>query len=203
MTGIRLAHETSPARRARWSVALSLGLSVFATAEVASAFPTFPGYLQNTLQMECAPTCLLCHTDPEGERDTVKMGAPLGGARGEGVFVQNLIVHAAPMSISGSATNPSEAQLAAALQALRMEPCDRMAGTSPCDSDGDGKFDVDELVANQDPDDSQADAPLCIGPRYGCGAHVAATPASKHLPDATALLAAFGVALVLVRRRRA
>jgi MYXO-CTERM domain-containing protein len=201
MTGIRLAHETSPARRARWSVALAFGLSVFATAEVASALPTFPGYLQNTLQMECAPTCLLCHTDPEGESDTVKVGVYVPGV-GEGVFVQNLIAHG--NGAISAVRNPSEAEFAVALQSLRVDPCDSTApGTPPCDSDGDGKFDVDELVASQDPDNSRPDAPLCIGPRYGCGAHVAATPASKHLPDATALLAAFGVALMLVRRRRA
>jgi MYXO-CTERM domain-containing protein len=178
-------------------------LSLLAVTPDAAAWPNYPGYIQNVLKMDCAPSCLLCHTDPEGGKDTVKglgLTTEIPPNAGVGVFVQNLIVMQSMTDpISGpQATNPGESAMAAAIQGLRTLPCNT-GGTEPCDSDGDGTLDVVELEANQDPDTPGADS-LCIGPRYGCGARVA--PEAPRSSDATAFLAALGVALVLLRRLR-
>jgi hypothetical protein len=177
--------------------------AVLAVTPAASAWPNYPGYLQNILKMDCAPSCLLCHTDPLGGKDTVKgigLTTEIPPNAGVGVFVQNLsVMQSMTDPISGpNAKDPPESAMATALANLRMVPCNT-GGTLPCDSDADGTLDVDELAANQDPDSPGADS-LCIGPRYGCGARVA-QEAPRSL-DATAFLAAFGVALVLLRRLR-
>jgi MYXO-CTERM domain-containing protein len=177
-------------------------VAALAVAPDAAAWPEFPGYLQNILKMDCAPSCLLCHTDPEGGRDNVKgtgLTDEIPPNVGFGVFVQNLmIMQDRTKPISGNVTNPPEAALAAAIQGLRTTDCNSTGG-GPCDSDADGELDVAELEKNQDPDSPGAET-LCIGPRYGCGARVA--PEAPRSLDATASLAAFGLALLLLRRFR-
>jgi MYXO-CTERM domain-containing protein len=101
---------------------------------------------------------------------------------------------------------PSAQLLAETLEKMRLGPCPPSSvytPDEPCDSDGDGTIDVDELVANQDPDDRAADAPLCVGPRYGCGAHVAPAPTGASGAHAGVWLALLATAAMLVRRRRA
>ena len=185
-------------------VSLALAAGMLGVSSGASAYPTFPGYLQNIYSMECAPSCLLCHTDPLGGADHMKgmqLDTPVGPGRGNGVFVQNLIAHGGMALLNG---DPSEADLKAALEALRTTPCDPSnAADTPCDSDGDGSIDSNELMESEDPDNSKPAASLCIGPVYGCGAHVAPAPVAKRSVEPVALLAALGVAFVLFRRRRA
>jgi MYXO-CTERM domain-containing protein len=176
-----------------------VGLATCGWTEPAFAYDQLPGYVQNIFALDCAPSCLLCHTRPEGGEEYIK---PASGdypdARGYGVFVQNLM--ASYRDITQGL--PTEAQLATALAAMRTSPCSPTSMGAPCDSDGDTKNDVDELATGQDPDDGSQDAPLCIGPRYGCGARVAPAPPAR-AAHASAWLAALGVALILARRLRA
>jgi MYXO-CTERM domain-containing protein len=199
----------STARTARrLALSLGLGLGVFGTTNVASAWPEFPSYIQNILELNCAPTCLLCHTSPEGGKENIKQGSGALGPPGRGfeVFVQNLISQSAPNSIAGPITStPPESALAAAIEALRTKPCNKTmdAADTACDSDGDLTPDVLELQGLEDPDDPVDGSALCVGPRYGCGAHVAPTPPpARGIPNTGALVAALGVALLLARRFR-
>ncbi|HYJ07344.1 MAG TPA: hypothetical protein VEX18_00005 [Polyangiaceae bacterium] len=68
-------------------------------------------------------------------------------------------------------------------------------------SDADPGIDVEELTLGLDP--SVAGGDVCNGPKYGCGASVAAVPA-KRSGDPTASVAAFLTVLagVLMMRRR-
>lgn len=206
---MRAIRSASGVRRV---AALALATAALGTSGTASAYPEFPGYLQNIfpgIGKDCAPSCLLCHTDPLGGKEHMKGtgAAPLGlPGRGKGVFLQNLLDHQdATHIISGLMETPTQDALAGVIERLRTLGCnnpDDPADTVVCDSDGDRKSDVDELAAALDPDNSRPDAPLCIGPRYGCGAHVAPTPAPLRSGQPAAVLAALGVAVLLFRRRR-
>lgn len=201
------SRSRSPSLAQKLGVALALAAGSLGVSSSAAAFPSFPGYIQDIYGLTCAPTCLLCHTTMEGGRDKIKgteVTDFVGPNRGFGVFAQNLILHAPPMTISGEAAKaPTQEQLAAALQLLGTELCNKADDMTACDSDGDGQLDVAELQAGEDPDDGTAADPLCVGPTYGCGAHVAPAPVERRMADPAALLAALGVALVLFRRRRA
>lgn len=50
----------------------------------AAAKPEYPGKLQEKLDMPCAPTCMLCHTSPEGGGDKINSFAPFGSAVANG-----------------------------------------------------------------------------------------------------------------------
>ncbi|HYJ09852.1 MAG TPA: hypothetical protein VEX18_12610 [Polyangiaceae bacterium] len=69
------------------------------------------------------------------------------------------------------------------------------------DSDADGVNDTDELTLGLDPNVAGGD--VCSGPKYGCGASVAAVPA-KRGSDPAAAVAAFLTVLAgaLMMRRR-
>jgi MYXO-CTERM domain-containing protein len=176
-----------------------VGLAACGWTQPAFAYTELPGYVQNIFALDCAPSCLLCHTRPEGGEEYIKPATgDFPDARGYGVFVQNLM--ASYRDIANGL--PTQAQFATALDAMRVGPCSPISMGAPCDSDGDAKNDVDELASGQDPDDGSKDAPLCIGPRYGCGAHVAPAPPAP-ATHASAWLAALSVALVLARRLRA
>lgn len=48
-------------------------------AQMAAARPEHPGEIQETLQLDCAPTCLLCHNTMEGGGDNLnEYGASVG-----------------------------------------------------------------------------------------------------------------------------
>jgi hypothetical protein len=182
--------------------ALLCGLALFAAAPAASAWPAYPGYIQEIAGMDCAPSCLLCHTSPEGGATTVRAAVDeegdLGPARGFGIFVQNLIIQS-DVPISAQSKEPPKSAMESALFGLRDKEC-FPGSVNPCDSDDDGVKDWDELVANTDPDDKALGASLCIGPRYGCGARV--SPEAPRPFPTVALLSALGIALVLFRRFR-
>ena len=139
------------------------------------AHSTFPTLIASELDMPCVPACTICHKDTLGGFGTVT--EPFGKAmQANGLFF-------------------TEASLSPALKKLED------AGT---DTDGDGVADIAELRLGQDPN---GNLDLCsqaaLAARYGCGAHIAAAPAS----DAGATLSALFTVLVLgsslYRKRRA
>ena len=171
-----------------------MALFVLAAPSVASASPTFPNSIKTDLSLSYTPPCTVCHTTPGGGAGTAthKFAASLK-ARG--------------------LTSGNTDSLATALAALEGE------GT---DSDCDGVNDVAQLEEGRDPnsgeyiDGSGKTAPEvdggCAGtggggssggdgPRFGCGAQLAADPLPEtSLPIAATLVTMIGLALS--RRRR-
>jgi hypothetical protein len=131
------------------------------------AHSTFPTLIQNDLNMPCTPACTICHKDTLGGFGTVTM------AFGKSAQLAGL--------------NFTEDSLVPALN--KMQAADT-------DSDGDGIGDIVELRAGQDPNGS---VDLCsqaaLAARYGCGAHIAPSPA--HGQDSGALLSALLTSLLL------
>ncbi len=154
------------------AVALSLGMGLFVAARPASGSPAFPGVVQSTLNMPCAPPCTLCHRDLNGGLGTVVQ--PFGKA---------MIAHDA------EATNQDSVR--SALAALEADAVD---------SDGDGVPDISELERGQNPN-VKGDAGLC-GPTYGCGAHVAPARHLDGFAAIAGAITALALAGAARRRRR-
>jgi len=144
-----------------------LAATIASYGATGSAHSTFPTLIQNELDMPCTPACTICHKDTLGGFGTVTM------AFGKSAQAAGLRF-----------TEPS------VLPALTKLEAD---GT---DSDGDGIGDIAELRQGQDPNGS---VDLCsqaaLAARYGCGAHIAPSPA--HGRDSGALLGALLTSLVL------
>ncbi len=130
--------DHSPGRVFRAFVALAFVM----VSGTAFASQSYPGELQSQLDMECAPTCTLCHQDQNG-----------GAGTATKPFAEALI--------DNGLKKNDEASLRAAIEA---------ADGEGVDTDGDGVVDIEELREGPDPNVSGA-VPLC-GPQYGCGAQV-------------------------------
>jgi hypothetical protein len=178
-----------------------------ATAPVAAS-PTFPGVIQQNYGGTCVPQCTLCHNRPEGGpghyNPSLLDGAALpdqGHNRGQGTFFANLM--AAAYGPGGTKLPRSPDELLTDLKLLAKGPCstDMSNGNTglPCDSDGDGVFDMDSFKLDKDPDGGD----LCVGPKYGCGASIKPLPLEPNATArATAILGLLGIGLVVARRLR-
>ncbi|MBP9114203.1 MAG: hypothetical protein KBF88_15430 [Polyangiaceae bacterium] len=149
-----------------------LGLSAFLFATNVFATPNFPSVVESELNLVARPGCELCHSGGVTGRGTVN--TPFGKSmRDRGLSASN------------------EASLKTAIAALTAEKTD---------SDKDGKGDIDELKADEDPNVSSAGGggtPV-EAPEYGCIGRVgAASNASRGLA-----LLVLGLGLVLRRRSR-
>jgi hypothetical protein len=160
-------------------------LAGLAFATGASASKLYPGAIQKALNMTCAPPCTICHTDLNGKFDTVTRD--FGRAMMATVMLEAGDVDGIPTY----------------LEAFRTSVCVPSASSppnmdgKPCDSDGDGTNDIEQLEQGRDPNTG---LDLCdIAPRYGCGARVASSDADV---DGTSLLLAGATALVLARGLR-
>ena len=182
--------------------------ALFGVASPASARKTYPGVVQEQFGGGCAPECTLCHTRIEGGTDSDPYLKPneldpgyvapvLPPNRGRGEFLANLI------HVNGHQTPHSDAALRNALHLLATANCNTDA-TAPCDSDGDTVQDTTELGMDRNPDvpnDKEGD--LCVGPKYGCGAHLGAEPRGLSAERTGAVvLSLFGLGLVVLRRVR-
>ncbi len=70
MVGAKFTALSASVRLRRVAGYLALGALVL-HAQVASARPEYPGEIQDTLQLDCAPTCLMCHNTMEGGGDNL------------------------------------------------------------------------------------------------------------------------------------
>ncbi len=135
-------------------------LLLLALAAPAAATGAFPNIIRDTLALDAAPACTVCHTDPGG-----------GSGTATKPFAESLV--AAGLEAF------DRASLEAALATLEAD------GT---DSDGDGVGDIDELKAGTDPNPAASGEgegelePILYG--FGC----AEAPAASGLGLAMLLL---------------
>jgi MYXO-CTERM domain-containing protein len=173
------------------------GAATLAVTSPARALAEFPGLVDEAYQLTCVPPCTLCHASPQG------------GGSADKPFALNVKAAVALLVGKTSETitlSDLEVNLPTALPMLAVAPCPNTSDkscTTPmtcmgvCNGDGTGAGDVDELKANQNPNNSSTMP--CV--EYGCGSHVAPERRSRPL-DGTAALFALGAALVLARRFR-
>ena len=119
---------------------LAVITAVMLHAREGAASQHFPGEIRETLQLDCTPTCLLCHKSLEGGSENLN-------AYGEDARENRLIMQT-PAVFYGA---------------------DGYASTSNFDEDEEGKNDRDEIIANTDPSSTE-DLPICSEAIYGCGA---------------------------------
>jgi len=194
-------------RARRFGFALAAVAGTLLHAATGAAHSDFPGIIQDTFGSSCAPQCTLCHVNPAGGLPVKAADFYVDGMnpshRGYGVFVSNLKDRGVP-------STPTSLNLRDKLKLLQNEPCQKdttkgsTADMAPCDTDGDGMSDWEELAAQpaRDPEVSGVgNGAIC--PAYGCGASIGTLPRDADANGrAGALMAAFGVALVLARRVR-
>lgn len=163
----------------RLSVSALALAAATALAPAALASDTYPGAVQSALGT-CTMQCTLCHTTLAGGPGNLNTGF------GEAIQATAELSIRQPSSI------------AAALQKMEEGPCIESLGAmpvqGPCDSDGDGTGDVEELRQGRDPNVS-GEGNICGGPTYGCGARVARGTSDF---DWVALLIAGAAAAIMI-----
>ena len=179
-TPSRIAGRSLPA-----FAALAFAGAAFLFSASASAKAEFPGVVQETLGMDCAPPCTICHTSPNGGSETISQP-----------FYLNLAALDVPID---EESIPDLLDTLSKLDCKRPEDhsCDAGMPCKPCDVDGNNVSDIDDLTAGNDPNTGQ---PLAC-PKYGCGAHIAPERPFRNL-DGTAALLVLGALGAIARRVR-
>jgi hypothetical protein len=169
------------------------GLALVVLPVPAAAKPEFPGIVQETLALDCAPPCTICHSSAAPE-----------GINADQPFVVNLQTWLSTLGdrLFDEATLPTLLELNRDEVCLNMSDAGCVADggtcTRPCDANANGKSDIDDLIAAIDPNPGAKEL-AC--PKYGCGARIA--PERPRRPvDGAASLVALGAACLLVRRFR-
>jgi hypothetical protein len=165
--------------------------TLLAISTPAHARPTFPGIVQETLDLGCAPPCTLCHTSSSPVADNATQP-----------FVTNLYF---TRDAHTTEHHPiTESTLPDLLKLLEMPPCAKMDDFAcstmpcgPCNADGQGEPDIAELRAGDNPNNA-GELPC---PKYGCGAHIAPFRSERPVDGSVALLM-LGAVAVFVRRWR-
>lgn len=133
-----LLESTTPTLR-RLAACLAL-VVVMLHAREGAASTEFPKEIRDTLQLDCTPTCLLCHLTLAGGPGNLNSYGEWAGA--------NRLIQMGP----------------AAYYAEDSEPTMKLL-----DLDKDGVTDRDEIIANTTPL-SKEDFGICSDAIYGCGA---------------------------------
>jgi hypothetical protein len=141
----------------------------------AEASESYPAVIADALGMPCAPPCIVCH---------------LTAAGGIGTVVKPFGKRAIELGQTGGFQD--------ALMRTTLTKMTQM----PVSSDTDPENDIDELTVGLDPNVAGGD--VCNGPKYGCGASVAAVPAKRGSDPAATLAALLTIlsGVLMMRRRR-
>jgi hypothetical protein len=181
------------------AVAGAVGAATVAWGNDARASRTYPSQIMSYLEKgdkgvpACPPTCLLCHTSPNGESETVRATGFVETLKAQGEVVM-------PIVIVGD-----DRPIERALASLESGPCAVTGMPGPCNTDGEGLDDMAEIRAGTDP---QSTAVLSECPQYGCGAKAkpaaqAAAQSREGLPPVGAVASvAFLLAFRQLGRRR-
>jgi hypothetical protein len=153
----------------RLAIASAAALICLGTS-VAHAKEQFPGEIARDLGLGYDPPCRLCHV--QGTTGAGSVVTPFG------------------ISMQAHGLTDSRSSIAPALGGLRVDKTD---------SDGDGKPDVDELVADTDPN-TPADVALAnSSPQFGCS--VGGGWHARRIADVLCA-GLMGLGAVLLRKRR-
>ena len=164
---------SAPTKVQRIVLCLAVGAGSLLAPRAGVALETIPGEMKEVMQLDCTPTCLLCHTDEDGGRDDLNdfgiqmsgLGITTPAVGVEGVFGEN-----------GSVV------------------------TQNIDVDKDGINDRTEILDNTSPNTPE-EVGICSDAIYGCGAAQVA-PGSTPRTSAWGVVAALGVAALLLRQLR-
>jgi len=148
------------------------GLSVF-SASTAVARTEFPEEMREVMQLDCNPTCLLCHTSETGGKENLNVyGTMLKEDDMFGIHLPNGV-----------------------------EKVFKEGGpASMIDYDGDMVNDRQEIINNTDPR-TEDEVAICSDAIYGCGAAQIA-PGATPGTSMWGVAAALGLALLLLRQLR-
>jgi hypothetical protein len=192
MTLVRTSPLVSkPVRRAAWVARAVVGaFALVAIPGPAAARPEFPGVVQDTLALDCAPPCTICHS-----------GAVPEGLNADQPFVLNLQAWQATLDPPVFTEDTLPTLLALDRDQVCVNEVDRGCVadgmcTRPCDANANDKSDIEDLIAAIDPNPG---AKVLACPKYGCGAHLAPERPLRPI-DGAASLVALGAVCLLVRR---
>jgi hypothetical protein len=150
----------------------------------AQALEEFPAVIQKATGSPCPPPCIVCHPT---NSPTSLADAPMLGTGTRPFFEQLFALGFMPFN---------EMQLNASLQAYAAL-ADGAVGADVTNGTGNGVHDMVDLADGTNPNDG---SPLCIGPKYGCGA--SRIEPKGDLDDYGTFLAAFAAMALLFRVRR-
>lgn len=160
--------------RMSWLIRSTCSLAVaLSLAPRASASPSYPSLMRRTLELECAPSCLTCHTVEAGGFATAN--TPLG-------------INLRRMFKAECCDDDGLVRILGELEA------------AATDSDKDGTSDVAEMKAGTDPNDPEPAAELACEPNADSGCS-AARAANTAIPASAWLIVASACALLCFRRR--
>ncbi|HEU5073828.1 MAG TPA: hypothetical protein VFU02_06640 [Polyangiaceae bacterium] len=141
-------------------------------APPSAARPEYPEQMQGAMGLDCAPTCLLCHTVETGGADYIN-------TYGNSLLKPNIGLGNGIEHVFGENGTIAMGNI---------------------DADMDGMNDRDEIIANTDPRTTE-DVGVCSDAVYGCGAAQMA-PGKTPRTSAWGIVAALGVAALLLRQLR-
>ena len=173
-------------RVAPWLAGAALVLS----AGNAEAKEEFPDVIQDETGSPCPPPCILCHPT---NAPTSLADAPVVGMSERPFFEQ---LYALGFGRIDLGKTFSEEELRLALQAY----ADLQPGALGADNTNETGNDVHDMVDLADGTNPNDGSPLCIGPKYGCGA--SRIEPKGDLDDYGIFLAAFAAMTLLLRVRR-
>jgi len=185
----------TPGSLFRAAFVVGLGLTSLGVTRSAQASSSYPPALAAAIAddtahfpnaVTCVPQCTACHL--------TTVGGP-GMMNKFGLRLEHYGLLAGNHDLVALALK----QLAAANDALVA------SAMLPIDSDGDGVSDIDEIIKGDSPSLAAPDGTgqFCPDIKYGCGAHIAATPPVDRLGLFSAGLVVLSFAVARRRRRSA
>jgi len=166
------------------------GAALVLGAGRAEAKDEFPDVIRDESGAPCPPPCILCHPT---NSPTSLADAPVPTMSRRPFFEQ---LYALGFGRIDLGKTFSEEELRLTLQAYAAL-ADGAVGADVTNETGNGVHDMVDLADGTNPNDG---SPLCIGPKYGCGA--SRIEPKGDLDDYGVFLAAFAAMALLLRVRR-